>query len=312
MGKLKRFIKLGPKILLKKIVGYEEIYTIGIRHRGSSDPYKRIPYDKKYWYADPLTFKHDNRWYLFTEAFDRELSIGRIAVSSIDDNGNITSPEIIIKENYHMSFPYVFQWNGGIYLIPETSENNTINVYKCTHFPYEWKMQAQLPTEEGFVDAVVDIINVSRLSLLGSITNPGNPLLVSYKKYYILQESNQFKLEQDNDVPISWNLMDRNAGKPVMFSDKMMQPTQESSETDYGINICFRELGGDVVPKKAANTIIKVNETDFGPGIKEKNKIGVHTYSLTDDYEILDLRYYKFSLDTNLRRIKHIIRRNGR
>lgn len=309
MGKLKRFIKLGPRILLKKIVGYEEIYTVGIRPLNSKESYKCIPYDKDYWYADPLTFKYKDQWYLFTEAFDRDRAIGRIAVSEIDNKCNISAPEIIISEDYHMSFPYVFEWNDTIYMIPETSENNTINLYKSIDFPYKWELVTGLHTEDGFVDGVIDVISNNRLCIVGSIINQDNPLLVSYRKYYIERNNDMFALIQDKNVPVKWNLRDRNAGKPVAIDNIEFIPTQESSETDYGIKINFRKRDVFYIPETEDGLTIGTNNVIFMPGITKKNMIGVHTYSRTDDYEILDLRYYRFSADTNIRRIKHLLKR---
>ncbi len=309
--RLKRFFKLGPVVLFKKVVGYEEVYTIGIRPMESTadTPYRCVPYKKDYWYADPLTFEYGGKHYLFTEAYDRRKSVGSIAVSVIDDRGHISKPRIIIKEKYHMSYPYVFMWNGDIYMIPETSANMTINLYKCVEFPLRWKPEAQMRIDEVFVDADVFVMGDNELCLLGSAVNKADPLKVRYSRYRITKNESEYSCHHEGYAASGWNYFDRNAGKPVVIDGVKYIPTQESSETDYGIKINFRKYtkGYNVAP--CVSDSITVDNTCFSACIKRADMIGVHTYSRIGKFEIIDLRYYKFSPDTNIRRIGHIFSR---
>lgn len=68
--------------------------------------------------------------YLFTEAFDEKKQIGRIAVSRFL-NGEFEIPKVIIKKPYHMSYPCVFTYKNDIYMLPETSQNATLELYRC-------------------------------------------------------------------------------------------------------------------------------------------------------------------------------------
>ncbi len=309
--RLKRFLKLGPAVLFKKIVGYEEVYTIGIRPMESTPdtPYRCVPYKKDYWYADPLTFEYGGMQYLFTEAYDRKKSVGSIAVSVIDARGHISKPRIIIREKYHMSYPYVFQWNGGIYMIPETSANMTINLYKCTEFPLKWKLEAQMRIDEVFVDADVFVVNDNELCLLGSAVNKADPLKVRYSRYRITKDDTEYKCSHEGYGSSGCNYLDRNAGKPVIINGTEYMPTQESSETDYGIKVNFRKLKNGNNVASGVSSSITIDNAGFAADIRKGDMIGVHTYSRIGGFEIIDLRYYKFSFDTNLRRIRHVFRR---
>ena len=311
-NKIKRFLKLRPIVLFKKIVGYEEIYTIGIRRAGSADTaYRCIPYSKNYWYADPLTFEYKGRPYLFTEAFDRKKSIGSIAVSAIDRKGHISKPQVIIKEDYHLSYPYVFCWNEGIYMIPETSANMSVNLYRCVDFPYKWVKEAQMHIDEVFVDADVFVMGDNELCLLGSAVNRDNPLKVRYSKYRIIRNGNGYSCSHEHSDGSCWNYYDRNAGKPVRLDGVEYMPTQESTETDYGVRINFRELANGVSVASEIASSVTIDNTAFKSDIPKKDMIGVHTYSRIGDFEIVDLRYYKFSFDTNIRRVCSLLRALG-
>lgn len=301
-----------PRSIIKKIVGFEEIYTVGARKIGDdSAPFKCIPYSKDYWYADPLTFGYDNKVYLFTEAFDRKDFIGRIAVSTVDNEGKISIPKVIIKENYHMSFPYVFQWNDDIFMIPESCENMSINLYRCLKFPERWELEAQFSTSEQFVDAVVQVIDAGKISLLGSTVNPDNPLQVGYRRYTIKKNESGYYCQKDENFSTDWNHNDRNAGKPIERNGKTLIPTQESSSRDYGIRVNFRELDKNMIPKDEIISSMDIGNVKFDSNIKKTDMIGVHTYSCQDSIEVTDLRYMRFSFGTNIRRIKHLICRKA-
>ena len=308
---LKRFLKLGPVVLFKKIIGFEEVYTIGIRplDSGAGTPYRCVPYKKDYWYADPLTFEYGGKHYLFTEAYDRKKALGSIAVSVIDERGHISKPRIIIRENYHMSYPYVFLWNGGIYMIPETSSNMTINLYRCVEFPLKWKLEAQMRIDEVFVDADVFVMGDNELCLLGSAVNRTDPLKVRYSRYRITKNGTEYSCRHEAYGTSGWNYYDRNAGKPVIIGGTEYMPSQESSETDYGIKINFRKIKDGYSVASGAASSITLDNACFAAGIHRRNMIGVHTYSRIGKFEIIDLRYYKFSIDTNLRRLGHIFTR---
>lgn len=132
---------------LKKVIGIDWIYTVAIRKRtdvslfeGNLAPFAPMPYSTKYWYADPFLIDDQSGTYLFAEAFDRDQQVGRISVSTVSNEGEIGEPRVVLSEPYHLSFPMVFTWKDHYYMVPETSENNSINLYMASQFPYDWQM----------------------------------------------------------------------------------------------------------------------------------------------------------------------------
>ena len=56
--------------------------------------------------------------------------------------------------------------------------------------------------------------------------------------------------------------------------------------------------------------IRRISPTDISiRGINNKNIIGIHSYARSEGLEIIDIRYYRFSLFSHLRRLKRIIRK---
>ena len=137
-------------------------WNIAIRKRslkesdifGYTDGFISIPHNKQYWFADPLLFSSGGHEFLFCEAFNKKTMKGDIGVFDCLSN-EPSCCSIIIQNNYHMSFPYVFEHSGFFYMIPETSENRTIELYKADNFPLEWRKKAVLISGLSLVDTVV-------------------------------------------------------------------------------------------------------------------------------------------------------------
>lgn len=75
--------------------------------------------------ADPFLFVKDGTLFLFYE--DKKLfHNGVIAMISTKDLVSWTEPVVVLKESCHLSYPWVFEKNGSIYMIPETCGLNSI------------------------------------------------------------------------------------------------------------------------------------------------------------------------------------------
>lgn len=107
------------------------------------EPFIPIPNDNKFWYADPLLFEDDGKVYLFCEAFNKKEQKGELAVMEWKDN-SWTDPVIIIANNYHMSYPCVFEYEGIHYMIPESAECGSLELYVSDSFPYSWKKKCNI------------------------------------------------------------------------------------------------------------------------------------------------------------------------
>lgn len=308
--KAQRLLQIPKKRLIRKALGFDEIYTIAIRERngeslwnGGGDSFYCIPYSRKYWFADPLTYLYQNADYLFVEAYDRTIARGHIAVAEMDEPGKMVF-QSVIKEEYHMSFPMVFSWGKDIYMIPETSENFSINIYRAREFPFQWECVKQFKTEQKMVDTVLLKEENNRGIFLASEVNPCNPLEVRYQKFLLQYGNNDWALTWDDAFNLQqhFNLRDRNAGKCFADKKRLLLPTQISTDIDYGVKLSFKELSGDtwreirdIAPD---DVVIK--------GVPQKNIIGIHTYSSTDRWEVIDVRYMKFS---PVRQWKKLIKR---
>lgn len=85
-------------------------------------------------YADPFLFPHHGELYLFFE-YQAVSEPGKIAAIKTRDLRHFEYVGEILKEPFHLSFPFVFQDGADIYLMPESSVTNELVLYKFEDFP---------------------------------------------------------------------------------------------------------------------------------------------------------------------------------
>lgn len=131
-----------------------------------------FPPKDKIW-ADPFCLEKEGKYYIFFEEMDINGTRGWISVMQINEMGMVLPPQKIIEEAYHLSFPFIFEYKNKLYLMPETAENNTIQVYECVDFPYKWRFKQVLMPDTKASDSVLFFHN----NLWWLFTNIVNPFL---------------------------------------------------------------------------------------------------------------------------------------
>jgi hypothetical protein len=89
--------------------------------------------------ADPFLLRREECWYLFFEAVNRETRRGEIAYATSPDGMQWIYGGLALREDFHLSYPYVFEVNGEVYMVPETRQANSIRLYVASDFPTKWK-----------------------------------------------------------------------------------------------------------------------------------------------------------------------------
>lgn len=108
--------------------------------------------------ADPFILRKDDRWYLFFEHIPPETHVGKIAVATSSDARHWSYEGIVLDEPFHLSFPYVFEHKGRMYMIPESRQGGGIILYKASEFPKGWKRERML-IEGDYADPTIAFYN---------------------------------------------------------------------------------------------------------------------------------------------------------
>ncbi|WP_320227023.1 glucosamine inositolphosphorylceramide transferase family protein [Mesorhizobium captivum] len=94
--------------------------------------------------ADPFPFRHQGQDFIFVEQYLYSKNRGCIAVVTVDRSGIAGAPQIVLEEPHHLSYPFVFEQDGQIWMIPESGAARNVSLYRAVDFPYRWTREAYL------------------------------------------------------------------------------------------------------------------------------------------------------------------------
>jgi hypothetical protein len=104
--------------------------------------------------ADPFVVTREGRHLCFVEEYHYRK--GRGVVSALELTGASTVMlGSAIEEPFHLSFPFLFEYESRLYLCPESSEAGQIRVYECLEFPLRWKLCSVLMDKVRAVDTML-------------------------------------------------------------------------------------------------------------------------------------------------------------
>ena len=105
--------------------------------------------------ADPFMWNTGNKWYMFFEVMNGLRHKGEIGLATSENGVRWKYQRIVLAEPFHLSYPYVFEWQNDYYLIPEALEGGGIRLYKATEFPFRWSYVGNLLDEGRYLDSSI-------------------------------------------------------------------------------------------------------------------------------------------------------------
>lgn len=185
----------------------------------------------------------DDTLFLFYES-KKLFSPGVIKMTCTKDLCNWSKPKIVLREPFHLSYPFVFEDNGKIYMIPETGTNNNVRLYAAdnndlTNFYFVRKL-----LEQPFSGSIT--INYADSSIL---KHEGEYYLFTTVQYkginhleLYISESLFGEFSKHPKSPICCgNLYGRNAGSIILMNDTYYRVAQDCVHR-YGDNISVHHI----------------------------------------------------------------------
>jgi len=107
------------------------------------------------YFADPFVITKEGRTICFVEDCSCRSKVGRITAIEIMDgkNYNILGP--VIAEPFHLSFPFLLEYEQELYMVPETAEVQAIRLYRCVEFPMKWEYVKDIKSNVNAGDSVI-------------------------------------------------------------------------------------------------------------------------------------------------------------
>jgi hypothetical protein len=244
---------------------------------------KIIPPKDRFW-ADPFIVYKNEKYYVFFEEFVYSEKIGHISLIKIDKNGNYSKPEKILDLPFHLSYPFIFEFQKNYYFIHASLSKNraSVDLFKCTNFPYKWEFYKELIPNTPLVDTTL-FYHKNKWWLFACVANnDGTSLSKNLVLYYSNSLLNDSWISHPQNPIISDISKARPAGNIFNMQNKIIRPSQNCSKY-YGYGLCFNE-------------IIKLTEIEYEEKLIEsfepKSNDGVlamHTFNHKNNLTIIDV-----------------------
>lgn len=225
--------------------------------------------------ADPfMLWKHD-MWYMFFEVMNRRSGKGEIGLATSGDGATWEYQQIVLSEPFHLSYPYVFEWNHEVYMLPESGWADSIRLYKATEFPVRWSFVATLINGDKYCDPSIVFFN-GRWWLFSGLGAP--PFRADTLRLYFADEPRGPWVEHPRSPIVLGNArMARPAGRVLQFGNRLVRYAQDCYPT-YGTRVRAFEI------MELTTAAYREQEVDRVPvlqgGIDAWNRSGMHHIDL--------------------------------
>lgn len=213
-----------------------DVFDLGRHPEGG---WRDLPDDGYHFYADPFPFEHDGAYYIFVEDYDHRVGKGVISVVECDPlSGPIGTPRPVLTHDVHLSYPFVLEHDGDIWMIPETSGAGTVELYRATRFPDEWQLHSVLLDGVEASDAT-PFVHDDRWWLSATVRDGGS-FSDSLHLWHAPDLRGPWTPHTANPVLID-SASARPAGSVVVRDGKLLRPTQDCRD-GYGAALTLTEV----------------------------------------------------------------------
>lgn len=246
------------------------------------DGFRPLDAPPGHFHADPFLLARGQVTYLFFEDYSYRDGRGVIGCRALAPDGLAGPPETILASAKHLSYPFVFELDGAVYLIPETTANRTIELYRCLEYPRVWRLERLLMEDVHAADATL-FAHDGTLWLFASLADPGTSDWDTLCLFYSDSLMGEWTAHPANPV-----IRDARSARPAgrLFRDggRLIRPAQDCS-AGYGHAITLNRV--DVLTKTAyAETPVMRISPD-----RHRGELGTHTIDHTDELEVVDARH---------------------
>lgn len=258
-------------------------WGVAYRKKGDSD-YKVIKNPVWGWAADPFLYERGGETYIFAELW--EYKKGRAGLGYICLSAEKPEWKVVIRENFHLSYPNIFEFGDELLICPESSNDRSLYFYRCVSFPDKWEKQEPFITGKDYSDTTF----LTEDGIMYGFT------CVWHEKPYKMEmfriTDGQVEYSPANPV-YTGGALARPGGAIYSENGKYYRVCQDCS-VYYGKTLVITEMELKW-PSVEEKIIKKIEITDVTFDRKPK-AIGIHTYNRSENYEVIDYKMKKFSL----------------
>jgi hypothetical protein len=239
-----------------------------------------VPPADRFW-ADPFPVMVDGRQIILLEEYINADRKGRISALELGSSGPVVPPVTVLEESHHLSYPFVFDWNGEHYMIPESADNSTVDLYRARRFPFEWEHTRTLIEGIKLYDATLAEID-GRWWMFASTATPGASSYEELVLYHADSPMGPWRPHRRNPV-VSDVRCARPAGRLFFHGGSWYRPAQDGSQS-YGYAVAIRRI-----TRIDPDCYDEVSATRIDP-TWDRRVVGVHTVNAIPGLTVIDAR----------------------
>ncbi|TVZ25563.1 hypothetical protein JM83_0488 [Gillisia sp. Hel_I_86] len=216
--------------------------------------------------ADPFVIMENQEYYIFFEhQAEGNANIGLLKSQNGQEFEYLGE---VLDEDFHLSFPQVFKYNGAFYMLPETKQAGHVLLYKAENFPNNWKLYDTLIKNVALQDPAI-LISDSLYLISGRSENLTQYVYTSASLNGKWKKDKRFTLRKGDET--------RAAGNFFNIEGRWYIPFQKNNN-GYGSGVSLYELnitGRNIKFKRIIKSYLTKSDK-----IKLFNK-GMHHFSIT-------------------------------
>ena len=240
-------------------------------------PFVEVEAPPGHYYADPFVVEHEARHWLFVEDWIDSRNRAVLTCLELRDDGSTGEPVVVLDKPYHLSYPHVFSQGGDFFMIPETFEDSTVQLYRATRFPHDWTLETVLLPNTQCVDTTAFPYDGKWYFFTSTQAEPEEALLYTADRL-----GGPLKAHPANPIGTDVRGL-RSAGAVVPWRNTLIRPTQDCS-LGYGYAVTFNEilrLSPAEYQERQTGKLLP----DWAPGLT-----GTHTLNFNSKFEVVDGR----------------------
>ncbi len=237
-----------------------------------------VPEKDRYW-GDPFVLQREGHYFVFVEEKMYATGRGHIACLELNADGKLTSRSVVLERDHHLSYPFVFEFEGGLFMLPESAANRTVELYRCTRFPDQWERARTLFRDIYAVDATL-LQHAGKTWLFANVREEGGSSLNALHVYWAETPLSETWHPHPANPVVRDIGSARPAGRIFVQDGKLIRPAQDSSKR-YGRSLKF-------------NHITRLDESGYSEELAGKFDPGggkiraTHTFNQAGELTVID------------------------
>lgn len=187
-------------------------------------------------YADPFPVERGGSSYIYFEELKYSARIGTISCYDVRNDRYYRD---VVRENFHLSFPVIFEFNNIMFMTVESSQNKDLRLYECLEFPDKWRLRTQLLRDAILLDPIV-VKDQDQCYVIANSKKTSESAAFDLKVYALRYVAPHFKLIP-LDVVNSHHKGSRNGGY-LYTGTRHIRVIQNADFDTYGKSISLLEF----------------------------------------------------------------------